>query len=654
MATVGDPESQYNREDFHAFTEKRAPQGEGAKQKETLQKQFKHTHKRFIMSQDNFLTHSIHRVHAIHEFLLDLDKYNEPHYKKHDYEKGERSFLMAERIAFSSNKGLGSADCLPFLHVSAETGYAPSQFVLGLIYKFGINVKKKWFKSFVLIRKAAEQGQVDAQVFLGEMYREEKRVKDLRKSFWWLNEAAKKGDARAQYVLGFLYYIGKSIEKNHKKSFEWYSKSAEQGVEEAQYMLGLAYEHGEGVEVNIKKAFENYTQSANKGFVPALYSLGKLYQQRAIEGIYNYTKKSEICKYDEYNQEISGNLRFASNFYSDAIDNGFCGYNNGYDAMKKSQRLLSFVNKIDETIYKNTSYQRDRLAIVSVIIRIAKHFFPDRKYENKIIIEDVIEDVKEKRREENNYIYPAGKMWNGYPYEFFLVSKELKMKNNYTCQDCGVCLIIRGGRKREGHRRYLHAHHINGDKKDNREINLRILCVECHFNGYHSRREGDVENEDIKICRKIKKIQSILFPPYNHFYFEKGEAFYLQKKYNEAFPLIKATAAQGYANAQFILACMYHYGRGVKEDKTESTKWCRRAAKQGHMLAQYTLGMKYYYGKNIRKNYSSAARWFEKAAEQGHVDSQLLIANMYEMGKGVQKDNKEAFEWYSESSGDSR
>ena len=48
-------------------------------------------------------------------------------------------------------------------------------------------------------------------------------------------------------------------------------------------------------------------------------------------------------------------------------------------------------------------------------------------------------------------------------------------------------------------------------------------------------------------------------------------------------------AMQGNAEAENRLGVMYHYGRGVPEDRAEAEKWYGRAAAKGHRLAEYNL-----------------------------------------------------------------
>jgi len=54
------------------------------------------------------------------------------------------------------------------------------------------------------------------------------------------------------------------------------------------------------------------------------------------------------------------------------------------------------------------------------------------------------------------------------------ISKAYRERQNYTCESCKITP------KESIHRRYWHTHHIDGDKTNNKEINLQCLCILCH------------------------------------------------------------------------------------------------------------------------------------------------------------------------------
>jgi TPR repeat protein len=56
----------------------------------------------------------------------------------------------------------------------------------------------------------------------------------------WYRKAAEQGNADAQYSLGRLYYEGRGVPQDYAQAAAWHRKAAEQGDAVAQGSLGLA------------------------------------------------------------------------------------------------------------------------------------------------------------------------------------------------------------------------------------------------------------------------------------------------------------------------------------------------------------------------------------------------------------------------------
>ena len=56
------------------------------------------------------------------------------------------------------------------------------------------------------------------------------------------------------------------------------------------------------------------------------------------------------------------------------------------------------------------------------------------------------------------------------------ISKQAKINRNYTCEKCGYIP------RTDYDKRFIHTHHIKGNKYNNGEDSLQVLCVECHSN----------------------------------------------------------------------------------------------------------------------------------------------------------------------------
>jgi TPR repeat protein len=74
----------------------------------------------------------------------------------------------------------------------------------------------------------------------------------------WYRKAAEQGDADAQFRIGVSYYDGEGIAKDAVEAVKWYRKAAEQGLADAQTNLGNCYYNGEGVAKDAVEAYAFY------------------------------------------------------------------------------------------------------------------------------------------------------------------------------------------------------------------------------------------------------------------------------------------------------------------------------------------------------------------------------------------------------------
>ncbi|MFA0633129.1 tetratricopeptide repeat protein [Vibrio breoganii] len=135
-------------------------------------------------------------------------------------------------------------------------------------------------KAYIYWKKAANQGNAEAQTNLGWMYETGTGViENHKEAVRWYEKAANQGNAEAQTSLGWMYETGTGVIENHKEAVRWYEKAANQGNAYAQANLGGMYLKGLGVNKNLKIAAQLIKLSADQGNSLGQAGMGWLYQK---------------------------------------------------------------------------------------------------------------------------------------------------------------------------------------------------------------------------------------------------------------------------------------------------------------------------------------------------------------------------------------
>jgi TPR repeat protein len=78
----------------------------------------------------------------------------------------------------------------------------------------------------------------------------------------WYHKAAEQGDVHAQSFLGNCYDEGIGVEKDEVEAVKWFRKAAEQGDTSAQFFLGSCYNEGKGMEKDEIEAYAYFNLAA--------------------------------------------------------------------------------------------------------------------------------------------------------------------------------------------------------------------------------------------------------------------------------------------------------------------------------------------------------------------------------------------------------
>jgi TPR repeat protein len=157
-------------------------------------------------------------------------------------------------------------------------------------------------KTFEDYRAKAEQGQAEAQYYLGMIYRTGSHgvAKDVPVSVTWLTKSAEQGHSRAQYYLGRTYFDfdgnTSGVAKDTPKAVSWWGKAAAQGDADAQEAFGFCYAKGFGGLVKNEIEAYAYQILASRSNASAMAWRGKLEASLSPESLRAGVARSKVLQ----------------------------------------------------------------------------------------------------------------------------------------------------------------------------------------------------------------------------------------------------------------------------------------------------------------------------------------------------------------------
>ncbi|WP_437716478.1 tetratricopeptide repeat protein [Sorangium sp. So ce448] len=130
------------------------------------------------------------------------------------------------------------------------------------------------------LARAAEQGDVEAQVSLGRIYLKglPSVPKDAARARVWLLRAAPSQHPSAAYFLGVMSQNGDGVTADPAEAARWFEIAARGGSPDAMFLLANAYRAGAGVPRNDRRAVELYESAGEREHPAALQALAMAYR----------------------------------------------------------------------------------------------------------------------------------------------------------------------------------------------------------------------------------------------------------------------------------------------------------------------------------------------------------------------------------------
>ena len=198
--------------------------------------------------------------------------------------EGNANAAFGIGYCYQTGKGVQASvvDAEKWYRIAAEAEHLGGRLALGMLVLSRSGVSTDMAdEGIAWIKKAADGGQVDAQLQLGRFYANGIGVaKDPQMGRAWLTMASGAGSAEAAFELGQIAEKGdEGSEPDGKQALSHYLKAAEGGSVRAMMYLGQGYSFGgEAVEQDLNEALKWYQKAADGGTAEAMFKAGQLYE----------------------------------------------------------------------------------------------------------------------------------------------------------------------------------------------------------------------------------------------------------------------------------------------------------------------------------------------------------------------------------------
>ncbi|KAF9155886.1 copper transport protein ctr1 [Actinomortierella ambigua] len=562
------------------------------------------------------------------------------------YNRGDEGF---EQDAIPEDHD-DSVGCLPqtdddvvaYFCTAARAENTAAQLFLGWIYGHGRGVVKSERDSFWWYRKAANGGNVVAQIRLARMYEngQDTVSSNAFKAATWYRRAADNGSAEAQLAIGRMYTEGYGVKEDTSQAARWYEMAAKQGHHEAQTILGQWFALGRGVVQSDEQAVEWLTLAAEQGNPAAQTRLGQMYLDRCSprELVSSELSGTLSETYDQSNQSLS----MAVKWFTRAAEQGNANAQNNLGLMYAQGRGVDQSEAEAAKWFTQAAEQGAADAQVNLGFRYLKGRGVDQSY---------VEAVKwyTKAAEQGDICAQKNLAWM-YELGRGVGRSHVDAAKWYT----------KAAEQGDANAQYnLAWMYDQGRGVDQSDVDAAKWYTKAAEQGHANAQRRlalmyvqgcGVDQSDVDAAKWYAKAAEQGYPNAQNslaWMYDRGCG--VDQSDAEAVKWYTKAAEQGYANAQFSLGLMYAQGRGANQSEVEAVKWYTEAAEQGYAIAQFNLGLMYDRGRGVDQSDVDAAKWYGRSAAQHDECAQFNIASMYELGLAVDPSGKVPLHLYQEA-----
>lgn len=579
------------------------------------------------------------------------------------------------------------AEAIRLYNQAGDKNFPKAYIMLGRMFAFGLNGLKRDYKiAEEYYLKAINLGAFSATAELSKLYAEGGwgLEKNTEKALEVCNKGVENGSPEAQVRLGDYYREGTLVAKDYDKAMHLYQEAAKKNPYRGYSAIARCYMEGSGVEKDIAKAIDYYW----KAQFP--YGLQEILKNKNIVGHKKYNDK----EYQEYRDKIITLYTKAAELGDVIWQQELAEYYwEGIGGNKNQQEAFKWFSAVAKNKKASDFARRNALECLGDYYKEGYSGSPDYakavdcywKAGNAERLMELLKRKIEVPQIVNLFQMAADKDDSEWQYrlaECYLHGIGIK-QNSSTA----ISLLEKAAKQDYVKAQFLLGEYYTGKYTKHSENQQKSISwfraaadgkyapAQCELGKLYA--QGKVDNLGENHYEAAKLFKLAADQGYAEAKYELGIAYAeghgvekdMEKSYNlvkeaaddefpdaqcllgelalkdnrswEAFNFFRDAAAQGHDRAQFLVGLCYIRGIGTIADKNKAIEYFLKSSEQGNADAMLQLGCFY----DEQKDFSEAVKWFEKAAQKGNTNAQFNLAICHLEGEGTRKDIHAARHW---------
>ena|GEM_PF-3375543 len=187
----------------------------------------------------------------------------------------ELALSLLGDIAAPDNSGDTAKQALDLMKKATAQGNLDAEVYLGTMYRNGQGIEKNRDEAIRLYNSAIAKGSPWGMFEMGSLFYEHPN-RNTAKTLEWFKKAAEAGYPMAQTAYGVFLLEGKDLPKDAAKGEMYMKKAADSGDAFSLLSLGVMHARGMHFEMNLDTAKSWMKKSAEKNYVPAIMMLNQM------------------------------------------------------------------------------------------------------------------------------------------------------------------------------------------------------------------------------------------------------------------------------------------------------------------------------------------------------------------------------------------